>query len=180
MSQQPDPSSSFPWVQEDEDGVTLYVLAQPDAVENRYMGVDGRHLKVQVRAPELGSPAANRMVTDCLSDLLRVEPASVQVVGGSHTAKPFVFLNQSEDSPPPVRRLTYLNFAFAALSGSSSCRRQPQLYLKRWYPLQRTRMRYRRCRPRWRHHGRSCRDARSCARRRREDVAEQRLRRLAP
>ena len=87
MSQQPDPSSSFPWVQEDGDGVTLYVLAQPDAVENRYMGVDGRHLKVQVRAPDLGSTAANRMVTDCLSDLLRVEPASVQVVGGSHTVK---------------------------------------------------------------------------------------------
>ena len=87
MIQQPDPSSGFPWVQEDADGVTLYVLTQSDAVENRYMGVDGKHLKVQVRAPELGSTAANRMVTECLSELLRVEPASVQVVGGSHTAK---------------------------------------------------------------------------------------------
>ena len=40
-----DPSSDFPWLVEDDDGVTLYVLTQPDAVENRYMGVDGKFLK---------------------------------------------------------------------------------------------------------------------------------------
>ncbi len=87
MSEISDSASLFPWVQEDADGVTLYILTQADAVDNRFMGVDGRHLKVQVRSPELSSSSANRMVTDCLSELLRVEPASVQVVGGSHTAK---------------------------------------------------------------------------------------------
>ena len=90
MSESSDPATHFPWVQEDAGGVTLYILVQPDAIENRYMGVDGKHLKVQVRAPELDSFSANRMVTDCLSELLRVEPASVQVVGGSHTAKKIV------------------------------------------------------------------------------------------
>jgi len=87
MSGASDSGPFFPWVQEDADGITLYILAQADAVDNRFMGVDGKHLKVQVRAPELNSSSANRMVTDCLSELLRVEPASVQVVGGSHTAK---------------------------------------------------------------------------------------------
>ena len=87
MTRATDPSPEFPWLVEDDDGVTLYVLTQPDAVENRYMGVDGKFLKIQIRAPETGSSSANRMVTHCLSDILRVEPASVQVVGGSHTAK---------------------------------------------------------------------------------------------
>ncbi len=82
-----DPSPEFPWLVEDDDGVTLYVLTQPDAVENRYMCVDGKFIKIQIRVPETGSSSANRMVTHCLSDILRVEPASVQVVGGSHTAK---------------------------------------------------------------------------------------------
>ena len=46
-----DPSPEFPWLVEDDDGVTLYVLTQPDAVENRYMGVDGKFLKFK-SAPE--------------------------------------------------------------------------------------------------------------------------------
>ena len=87
MTRANDSILDLPWLIEDDDGVTLYVLTQPDAVDNRYMGIDGKFLKIQIRAPDTGSPSANRMVTHCLSDILRVEPASVQVVGGSHTAK---------------------------------------------------------------------------------------------
>ena len=87
MTRATEPPPALPWLVEDDDGVTLYVMTQPDAVDNRYMGVDGKCLKVQIRAPETGSTSANRMVTHCLSDILRVEPASIQVVGGSHTAK---------------------------------------------------------------------------------------------
>lgn len=87
MKDRSEPLPTFSWLQEDDEGVNLYVLTQADAVDNRYMGIDGKFLKIQVRAPDLGTPAANRMVTECISDLLRVEPASVQVVGGSHTSK---------------------------------------------------------------------------------------------
>ena len=50
-----DPSPEFPWLVEDDDGVTLYVLTQPDAVENRYMGVDGKFQKFKSVRPTPGA-----------------------------------------------------------------------------------------------------------------------------
>ena len=77
----------FPWMVEDADGLTLYLVTQCDGVDTRYMGVDGKFLKFQLAAPEGSTSAANRLLCECLAQLLRVEVASVEVVGGSHTRK---------------------------------------------------------------------------------------------
>lgn len=90
MRSRREPDEPSPWMVEDEEGLTLYILVQADGVDTRYMGIDGHHLKFQVASSDVAAPAANRLICDCISAILKVEPASIEVVGGSHTAKKVV------------------------------------------------------------------------------------------
>ncbi len=90
MRSRREPDEPSPWMVEDDEGLTLYIIVQPDGVDTRYMGIDGSYLKFQVALSDVATSATNRLICECLAALLRVEPASVEIVGGSHTAKKVV------------------------------------------------------------------------------------------